>query len=71
MSLLKPCNAVAGNQTPSSRFPKTAIPKIFQNFCTKAYGGVHAWVCGVQLYKGSKFTEMFGTDKKAEKRYLS
>ena len=42
MSLLKPCNAVAGNQTASSRFPKTTIPKIFQNFCTKDYGGVHA-----------------------------
>ena len=51
MLLLKPCNVVAGNQTPSSRFPKTAIQKIFQNFWTKVYGGVRAWVYGVQLYK--------------------
>ena len=71
MLLLKPCNAVAENQTASSRFPETAIRKIFQNLCTEAYGSVRAWVCEVQLYKGNEFTEMFGTDKKAEKRYLS
>ena len=51
MLLLKPCNDVAGNETASSRFPKTAIRKIFQNFCTKLYGGVRAWAYGVQLYK--------------------
>ena len=51
MLLLKPCNGVAGHQTASSRFPKTATQKIFQNFCTKVYGGVRAWVCGMQLYK--------------------
>ena len=39
---LKPCNGVAGNQTARSRFPKTVTQKIFQNFCTKDYGGVRA-----------------------------
>ena len=40
--LLKPCNGVAGNQTASSRFPKAALQKIFQNFYAKVYGGVRA-----------------------------
>ena len=51
MLLLKPYNDVAGNETASSRFPKLAIQKIFQNFCTKVYGGVRAWAYGMQLYK--------------------
>ena len=51
MLLLKPCNGVAGNQTASLRFPKTAMQMIFQNLCTKVNGGVCIWVCGVQLYK--------------------
>ena len=50
MLLLKPCNDVAGNEIASSRFLKTVIRKIFQNFCAKVYGGVPVWVCGVQLY---------------------
>ena len=67
MLLLKPCNDVAENETASSRFPKTAIRKIFQNFCTKVYGGVALGLMACNsTSKSNKFTKMFGTNKKPE-----
>ena len=41
MLLLKPCNGVAGNQTASLRFPKTAMQMIFQNLCTSQRWCLH------------------------------
>ena len=72
MLLLKPCNGVAGNQHPGRGFlnqPFKRFSKIFVQKSTVVFE--LGFVACNSTNQANKFTKMFVTNKKAEKRYLS
>ena len=72
MLLLKPVMVQQGTKQPARGFLKQPFERFSKISVQKPTVVFALWfVACNSTNKGKKFTEMFGTDKKAEKRYLS